>query len=72
MIAFDHAKLAARDFAEVKRFRDFVTSVAEGDHARATILHDDDGHCCRAERWEQTESGWSRRSARGWSGGSPT
>jgi hypothetical protein len=52
---FDHAKLVARDLAEVSRFRRFLLGLQAGEVTHAAIVHEEHNECCQIEPWGTTE-----------------
>lgn len=46
----EHRRLVQRRRSEVRRFRRLFTAT----DAELTVLHDDDGRCCRRESWAET------------------
>lgn len=57
MLTFDHLKLIDGDLLEMKKFRKFLLEAELGTVRQTITLHEDDGSCCRRERWGDT---WNR------------
>lgn len=54
MIVFDHLKLIHGDVVEMKRFRGYLLTRVKGQLSEHLIMHENDGSCCRRERWDAT------------------
>jgi hypothetical protein len=54
MIQFDHLRLVRRQPTEVARFRRYLLSAAPRELSELAIVHENDGRCCRLEKWDET------------------